>query len=551
MKKIQLIICLTILCMLTGCGRENTPDSEILGSEPESANRVVHTAAMGNIREIVTVPKDSYEFDVLEFDIADKEYAALSGKKMPYKIRGVMGVPKGEGTFPLVLITHGSHSNEDETLRFDTGFTYLVQKLAQNGYIAVSMDMSKPYIWKYGDNDDKEKSLVLADEHIKSLLLANEGNAVGYPLDLTAKIDFNKVALIGHSRGGDTIFDIALMQQENGIPISALLSIAPTQPVDLESRLWPACETSILVPEYDGDVISLDGFMFDSVLNIKSEKNHSVTFLKKANHNYFNKNIQGNDAEMVRSPEQLKDQLTREQQQQFLEHYAVFYMNTVFSENLEDSLHTFQQAQPNKMFGFDVLTRLNNPNEIILSDSTMIDSFITEGAEIKEQTDSWFYQDDQVLLDTVTFGNDAYKTKQLLQVKWHSLQDAIHMTPAIQDFSKHDALSFAMVTDSADSANTEAVFQSFSIELKDKAGNTSLVTLKDTLESLRITEGKLDVTPLGETDYHFWTPITPIGHTRIPLSLFEGIDLKQIDTISIQFDQTKQGSLYLESVLLQ
>lgn len=38
----------------------------------------------------------------------------------------------------LVLITPGSHSNDDESKRFDTGFDYLVQFLAENGYIAVS-----------------------------------------------------------------------------------------------------------------------------------------------------------------------------------------------------------------------------------------------------------------------------------------------------------------------------------------------------------------------------------------------------------------------------
>lgn len=68
---------------------------------------------------------------------------------MPYRLKGLIGVPDGSGPFPLVIIFHGSHSNDDESLRFGTGYDYLVEALAGQGIVTASLDISKAYIWKY------------------------------------------------------------------------------------------------------------------------------------------------------------------------------------------------------------------------------------------------------------------------------------------------------------------------------------------------------------------------------------------------------------------
>lgn len=80
---------------------------------------------------------------------------------------------------------------------------------------------------------------------------------MGYPLDLTGKIDSDRIALIGHSRGGETIFDIAEDILGKGLTVDALLCVAPT--FHFTDRSWSEADVAILVPEYDGDVISLDG----------------------------------------------------------------------------------------------------------------------------------------------------------------------------------------------------------------------------------------------------------------------------------------------------
>jgi predicted dienelactone hydrolase len=140
----------------------------------------------------------------------------------------LIGLPKGKGPFPVILMSHDSHSNDDESKRFDSGFDYLVDALAAKGFIAISLDLSKPYIWKYGDNDDMEKSIHVALDHFEQHLKAVNGEAIGYPVDLKQKIDLTKIGLLGYSRGGETILDIASELELRGYPASAIMSIAPT-----------------------------------------------------------------------------------------------------------------------------------------------------------------------------------------------------------------------------------------------------------------------------------------------------------------------------------
>lgn len=528
--------------------QENNQNGESDSSQTDTKSVVQKTLESYEISE---KEPGTYKVKLEEFNLGDKEYSAQSGKVMPYKLRGIMGVPEGEGKFPLVLITHGSHSNLDENLRFDTGFTYLVEKLAENGYIAVSMDMSKPYIWKYGDSDDNEKSIHLTDEHIQKLKAANEGSEVGFPINLKDKIDFDQIALIGHSRGGETIFDIALEEEKKDVSVKALLAIAPTLPADAETKEWPDAAVSIIVPEYDGDVVNLDGFSIQTMLDETSSQTHAVTFLNKANHNYFNTNIKENDATLAREEETLKDQISPEQQQQFLVDYTIDFLGFALNNKIEGTMYDMNTPQSDKMYGLGVMNRLTRQEDNIVTDVTDVGKFMTEGAIIESTVDSWFFQNDNTLTDTLTFGQEKYMTKPLLNIQWQSKTDKLTFVPLSQDFSNYQALTINMVVDPSNSLNEEGKSQTFSVALKDTEGNTTSVTLPQNQNSLRYISGKIDVTPLEDEEIKYWTTPTPISNTRIPLSLFEKVDLSKIDSVSVNFDQTNSGSVYLESILLQ
>lgn len=543
MKKILMVLILTMIISV-GCSTEKISESPET-TEISETTKMSDTTSNLNLYDIETAKGNEYQALVTKFDLGKKEYLSKAGKIMPYNIRGIIGVPEGDGPFPLILITHGSHSNDDESKRFDTGFDYLVEDWAKNGYIAVSMDMSKPYIWKYGDSDDDEKSIPVANDHIENLILANEGNNPGYGADLKGKIDFDKLALVGHSRGGETIFDIADDQVSRGIHVKAMLSIAPTS---LFEREMPDMDIAIIVSEYDGDV-QFDGYNMYSMLSAKSKGLHFVTLLMKGNHNYFNRNIQKNDSWSSRF-ENVDDQLTREQQESFLANYAVGFFDSVLLGNHNDFINA-NSPQPNKMYGFDVKTMYRTSKRLELADVTTTDDFQAEGADMEATIDSWFYKLDKILIDTVTSGIEPFNTRSLINIKWTSRNSRVILSPKVQDFTKHGALTLNMVIDSADELNKKDASQQFTVELKDSAGNLSRVILPENLNALGYTPGEIGHTPLEDLDLTYWSTASPISSINLPLSEFKNLDLGHIEAISLIFDKTDSGSIYIDSITLQ
>lgn len=541
MVKKLMIIGIVAMLLLSGCGDKVQADKKESPQKTETLSLV----------EIKTKNTKQCEADVSEFHVADGEYIAESGKKMPYALRGVMGVPKGSGTYPLILIMHGSHSNIDESLRYDTGFTYLVEYLAENGYLALSLDVSKPYIWKYGDGDEREKVIYLVEEHMKNLELANEGKGLNYPIDLKGKIDFDKIAMIGHSRGGDIIFPLACEMEKKKYPIEALMAIAPAASEDLESREWANSEVTIVVPEYDGDVSSLDGFNFDEMLEQKLDNPHGVTYVLGANHNYFNTNIDLNDATLARGEEELRDQITKEQQQEFLKNYTLDYLNAAIKGEVKDTMYDLSKAGPDTMYGVGVLTRLYDKNVTEIADIAKMDQYKEDGMTKEKVTDSWFYKEDKIPIDTITFGQEGNKVKNLLNFKWNTNKNQVVILPDQKDFSEYKALTLNLIPDSSDPIYKKETGVGFTIELKDGKGKSAKIKIPKTAHAVRITPGKMDVTEMEEMDYHFFTPMTPIGSIRIPLHLFKNIDRKNMKELTLYFDQEKEGSVYIESLYVQ
>ena len=48
----------------------------------------------------------------------------------------------------------------------------------------------------------------------------------------------------------------------------------------------------------------------------------------------------------------------------------------------------------------------------------------------------------------------------------------------------------------------------------------------------------------------FWNQVTPISNIRIPMVLYNDIDLKNIKKCNIIFDRTNSGDLLFESIMV-
>ena len=479
-KNISIILVIILMMTIIGC------NNEISNNEGGTDSSIVELPVFN----IGKSGNKNYEIEFSDFNVGSETYTSSSGRILPYDVSGFMAIPKGEGKFPLVLITHGSHENLDASKEFYTGFNYLVKSLAESGYIAISMDMRMAYIWKYGDNDDNEKTVAMSNKQIEKLKLANEGNNPGDTIDLTNKIDFDKLFLIGHSRGGESVFDVANDQMNKGQNIQAVLSLAPTLGFD---RAYGDYDISILVPEYDGDVVSLDGFnIYEEIKDRNAEYLTSVTLLEKANHNYFNRNVEINDAKMGRTEEELEDQLSRERQEIFLDNFAVDFFNISISKNTENTMYDLNRSQLNKIYDCDVKIQSINTKVNKLIDINSTKAFKSKNAIVESTQDSWFYADDKVALYTLTYGNEELKIRHLINIKWKSNKDKVSITPNINDFTNNSSLVFNIVIDSSDELNARDMSQCFSVEIKDKSGNISTVVLPKDLVKLGYTDGELD-----------------------------------------------------------
>lgn len=532
-KPLILALCILLEFTIVGCS-----DNKITPEQTDTHLESIH---------LQPISKPQYPYTIADFDVDTGTYLSPFGQEMPYHINGIIGMPEGAGPFPLALITHGSHANDNEALRFDTGYRYLVEALAKQGIIAVSMDMSKAYTWKYGDNNDREKSQYLAAEHLQHLLQANDGRGQKYPVDLTGKIDVDQLALIGHSRGGETIFDIAEDMQNKEMPVKALLCIAPTyQFID---RTWPESKVALLIPEYDGDVISLDGFSLYEVLNEKTKAPHLAVYLKGANHNYFNSNITRNDATMLASTRDISRQLTREQQEKFLRIFAADFLYCALQSD-RDFLSA-ESPQPDTMYGEKVSLLYKTADSVPLFSIEDPSAYTVKNMLAEVKTDAWFFKQDELLVDTITYGDGAQQSRRLLKLSWADAPAELQFTPSIADWKKYRTLAIDLVPDAADEKNWTLDSQRFTVVLTDRTGNSTRIKLPDHLEALLIAEGELDSTPLIDETIYFWSIATPLSSILLPLSLVEGVNLSEIKSVQLLMEDTDTGSLLIESIRLQ
>ena len=144
--------------------------------------------------------------------------------------------PIGEGPFPLVLIVHGNHIALDWS---DPGYEYLGTLLAGRGLVLVSVDQnflngSHTNLMKGFQNENDARGWLM----LKHLELWKQWMETdGHPLHGIA--DMDRIALIGHSRGGEAVAhaaffnhlpfypDNALEEFDFGFMIRSVVAIAP------------------------------------------------------------------------------------------------------------------------------------------------------------------------------------------------------------------------------------------------------------------------------------------------------------------------------------
>lgn len=211
-------------------------------------------------------------------------------------LNGRVWMPEGDEVFPLVLMVHGNHRMEHFS---DAGYAYLGELLASRGYIAVSVDQN---FLNYSNwtgvpsNDMKVRAWMM----LQHLLQINEfkGNS---DTPFYEKVDMQRVAVMGHSRGGQAAAMVADYERwfeedpsiigMEDIDVKAAIGVAPTdkQVDDMRPEFDHASYLTIHGAR-DGDVHNYHGDRQYSRVSVADNPEHfkAGVYIAEANHSQFN-----------------------------------------------------------------------------------------------------------------------------------------------------------------------------------------------------------------------------------------------------------------------
>jgi dienelactone hydrolase len=212
-------------------------------------------------------------------------------------LNGLVWYPAGVGPFPLVLMVHGAHNSFEAS---EPGYAYLGEHLASRGYIVVSVDENFLNGNVLGDGEGHEV-VARAWLLLKHLQVWRDwDNTAGNPF--FGQVDLERIALIGHSRGGEAVAVAAELNRHDHAPvpagpynfgIRAVVALAPSdwfyQP---NGKLLTLTDTSYLVlgGGHDADTFTFYGLaQYNRVhLTEGSDDFRALVYLDQANHGQFN-----------------------------------------------------------------------------------------------------------------------------------------------------------------------------------------------------------------------------------------------------------------------
>jgi hypothetical protein len=219
------------------------------------------------------------------------------------------------------------------------GYTYLAEQLASRGFLVVSINANRgitagppqdfgtpgnPFIEDRGLNLARAR-LVL--KHLELLSRWNRGVEPTPPslgFSLQGAINFGRVALVGHSRGGEGVrgaYNIYTGRNTDinpyasidwrsrigdAIDFKGIFEIAPVDRQTVRTLNAEGITWSVMLPGCDGDVINQQGMWpYDRMMKSFAEqpaRQKAFYYVVGANHNYWNTEWQFSDSSGCFSP---------------------------------------------------------------------------------------------------------------------------------------------------------------------------------------------------------------------------------------------------------
>ena len=566
LRTLRFWLLFSVIVVLVACRQEEpTPDAATASpAEPVSFEAQVTEYNLGD----TTILQDHFPED-------------SPFRNMPVRLEGVIGVPESDEQHPVVLIMHGSHqicpaenewpcSAKDEQSNYE-GFTYLVEALAEAGYIALSINVNAEHTFGFGESPPTIRTRQLIEMHLEELAAANAAESSNFGLDLSGRVDDSHMTWLGHSRGGEYA-NVILHDQAGAFgggfeDIQGLIQVAPAL---VAANSLPTTKQAVatILPACDQDLLLLDGQRYYESARFSSERENMATsvYLEGAGHNGFNTILEPESADPSGNrPDCTADLLLdAETQQAFLAEYTIDFLRTLYGEpsqaqdaerrlgilagetvpeNIYD-VPAFVSLLPDRnrrLTFFQPQSKEELSQNLVGGDVWLTDLsalFCPEGYYVPDA------EPGKEPCKRVNFNQPGYP--QQFVVSWESNEAELrtNLPEAYADISNFDALQLRATLDPLSDLNEEGEPQSFTIELLDDSGQSYRVVVPN----LEFPEGVRQPNDFFEGDY--FTGQVHMRTVRIPLEEFEGVDLANITEIALLFDQTERGTLFVADLEL-
>ena len=479
------------------------------------------------------------------------------------------------------MILHGTHPGCPEIDHVDRwpcdpaderpnyrGFGYLAEHLAANGYVALSININAENTFGFGEPTPGERLKQIVDKHLQALAAAAAGGDNQFGVDLKGKADMQRLAIAGHSRGGEMALMLAQspeMAADGYGPVAGVLQIAPS-PVFVDPADGSPVPLGIILPMCDADVMNQEGQHFYEGARLAPGQQAWITsvFVERANHNFFNTTL-GDDPFGRQGRPDCDTLLKPKAQRTFLGDYAVDFFATLFG-----NAATAQAAKarlgmdagvpaPSELYGLAArVAVLPSAAERIPIFTPATASELTTnrlGGAVRAEGVTTFFCDAGHYTPMMRPGTEPCRRVNvvipgqpaLAVVSWAKPGAALRfqIPQGKGDLSQAAALSVRAAVDPLSKLNAKGKGQAFSIRVTDGAGKTATATTRADEPALRFPAGEVVE---DKTFGSMFTGRLPLTTVRILMSALQGVDLTDIREVALVFDRTQTGSLFLGDV---
>lgn len=471
---------------------------------------------------------------------------------------GRVWYPIGAGPFPLVLMMHGNHNMADFS---DAGYAYLGEHLASQGYIFVSVDANffNGYVTGAvgGENDARAWMLL---KHLE--LWQSWHEEAGNPF--TGNVDMERIALIGHSRGGEAVAVAAAFNHLSHYPdnahihlgfnygIRAIVAIAPT-----DAQYQPAGQSLpledvnylVLQGSHDSDVSTYNGLRQYQRLTFSGEGDwfKAGLYIYRANHGQFNTVWANRDLSWPRSLYLNREALlSGDEQRQIAKVMITAFLQATLRDQAEYRLLFQDWRYAAAWLPTSYYINQYEDNHFHLLADFEEDVDVTTTTTVGGSCEGWGLSTWRE--EALTFRNGNDQENQAVRLGWggsNSWYEIILPGGYAQALTEDDRLVFA-----AAAANNRPNLLDFSLVLTDGDGTQVSLPLSQFASLLPQLPVEHTRWPLYEEDRYENEGEVVWQTFRLRLGEFAAadpaFDLTTLQAIRFHFNQSQAGEIYLD-----